>query len=111
MAAALIIHDETSTGERMHTATLTLASERVTAREVLRRRIQEEVEAYNRQKPEYFRGLVQPTDAERVLNGYRLVLAKSIDWVEQYERAVLAFARNGFLLLVGDRQVDDLDEE
>jgi hypothetical protein len=52
MTAALLVHDETSTGERTHTVTLTLASERVSAREVLRRRIHVEVDAYNRAQPE-----------------------------------------------------------
>ena len=33
--------------------------------------------------PEYFRGLVQPTDAERVLNGYRLRQRRKIDWEKQ----------------------------
>jgi hypothetical protein len=113
MSAALLIHDETSTGERTNTMALplTLASERVTAREILRRRIQHEVEAYNRTRPEYFRGLVQPTDAERVLNGYRLTRMRPLDWREQLAAAVTAFAGNGFLMLVGDRQIDDLDDE
>jgi hypothetical protein len=111
MTAALLIHDETSTGERTNTVTLTLASERVTAREVLRRRIQVEVEAYNRAQPEYFHGLVQPTDAERVLNGYRLKKQRQLDWHEQVDTALEAFERNGFLMLAGDRQVEDLDEE
>ncbi len=111
MTAALEIHDETSTGQRMATTTLTLATDRTTAREVLLRRIQQEVEAFNRAKPEYFQGLVQPTDAERALNGYRLRTPRLLDWREQLEAAEAAFARNGFLMLVGDRQVEDLDEE
>ena len=111
MSAALQIHDETSTGQRTASATLTLATARVTAREVLRRRIEQEVEAFNRAKPEYFQGLVQPTDAERVLNGYRLRKHRLLDWREQFEAAEKAFANNGFLMLVGDRQIDDLDEQ
>jgi hypothetical protein len=111
VSAALQIHDETSTGERTASTTLILASERVTAREVLRRRIEQEVEAFNRAQPEYFQGLVQPTDAERVLNGYRLRKPRVLDWREQASSAEKAFANNGFLMLVGDRQVDDLDEE
>jgi hypothetical protein len=55
MSAALQIYDETSTGERTASATLILATERVTAREVLRRRVQQEVETFNSAKPEYFR--------------------------------------------------------
>jgi xylulokinase len=37
----------------------------------------------NRAMPEYFHGLVQPTDAERVLNGYRLKQRRPLDWKEQ----------------------------
>jgi hypothetical protein len=111
VTAALVIYDETSSGTRTHAITLTLASERATAREVLRRRVQEEVEAYNRAKPEFFRGLVQPTDTERELNGYRLKQRRPLDWREQYEAAVKAFECNGFLMLAGDRQIEDLDEE
>ena len=58
-----------------------------------------------------FRGLVQPTEAEKVLNGYKLRERRKINWEEQYARAVEAFERNGFFMLVDDRQVDRLDEE
>jgi hypothetical protein len=36
---------------------------------------------------------------------------RRVDWEQQAERALDAFARNGFFVLVGDRQVTDLDEE
>ncbi|MFC6682497.1 hypothetical protein ACFQE7_42315 [Nonomuraea ferruginea] len=59
----------------------------------------------------HFRGLVKPTDAETELNGYRMRTARRLDWERQADAAEAAFARNGFLLLVGDRQIEDLDEE
>ena len=34
-----------------------------------------------------------------------------IDWEQQADAALTAFGRNGFFVLVGDRQVEDLDEE
>ncbi|MCW6010107.1 hypothetical protein K1W54_37010 [Micromonospora sp. CPCC 205371] len=34
-----------------------------------------------------------------------------VAWEPQADSAVAAFARNGFFVFVGDRQVDDLDEE
>jgi hypothetical protein len=34
-----------------------------------------------------------------------------IDWERQADAAVEAFGRNGFVVLVGDRQVEDVDEE
>ena len=36
---------------------------------------------------------------------------RRLDWEAQYEKALSAFARNGFFVLVGDRQVESLDEE
>jgi hypothetical protein len=83
----------------------------VTAREVLRRRIEEEVAEYNRNLPEIYRGLIQPNEAERELNGYRMTRGRNLDPDEQFRAAVEAFARNGFLMLAGDKQVDDLDED
>src|SRR5262249_47473323 len=111
MPATLTIHDEAASGERLNTRTLDFLTERTTVRELIRRRVYEEVQEYNLSSQEYFRGLVQPTDAERVLNGYRLRERRKIDWEAQAQRAVEAFQRNGFLILIDDRQAESLDEE
>jgi hypothetical protein len=111
MSAAIAIYDETTGGERTHSLTLEFPTVRVTARELIRRRVYEEVQEYNLSTPECFRGLVQPTEAERVLNGYRLREHRKLDWEQQYERALEAFQRNGFIMLVDNRQVEDLDDE
>jgi hypothetical protein len=109
--ATVTIYDETTAGERTRGLTLEFLTARVTARELIRRRVYEEVQEYNLSTPEHFRGLVQPTEAERVLNGYKLRQRRKINWEEQFERAVEAFDRNGFFMLVDDRQVESLDEE
>ena len=111
MATLVTVFDETTSGERTNSLTLEFLTARVTARELIRRRVYEEVQEYNLSTPEYFRGLVQPTEAEKVLNGYKLREWRKIDWEEQYARAVEAFERNGFFMLVDDRQVERLDEE
>jgi hypothetical protein len=111
MPATLTIYDETASGERSNRRTLDFLDERTTVRELIRRRVYEEVQEYNLSRPECFQGLVQPTDAERTLNGYRMRERRKVDWEKQYERAVEAFRRNGFLMLVDDRQVESLDEE
>jgi hypothetical protein len=85
--------------------------ERITVRELIRSRVYQEVQDYNTQQPEYFRGLVQPTEAEQTLNGYRLKRRRQIDWEQQFELALQAFRGNGFILLVDDRQMDDLEAE
>jgi len=111
MPATVTIYDETTAGERTSSLTLEFLTARVTARELIRRRVYEEVQEYNLSTPENFRGLVQPTEAEQVLNGYKLRERRKIDWEEQYAHAVEAFERNGFFMLVDDRQVETLDEE
>ena len=60
--------------------------------------------------PEYFRGLVEPSEAEKTLNGYKLKQRRKIDWEEQYKRALDAYERNGFFVLIGDRQAESLDQ-
>jgi hypothetical protein len=111
MATVLTIHDETTSGQKTNTFTLDCLTERLTVRELIRARIYQEVQDYNLKQPEYFRGLVQPTEAERVVNGYKLRARKKIDWKEQYEHALEAFGRNGFFVLVGEKQATSLDQE
>src|SRR5262249_23531021 len=79
-------------------------------RELIRSRVYQEVQDYNRTAPGYFRGLVQPAEAEKVLNGYKIRQGRQLDWKEQYQKALEAFQANGVLILVDDRQVESLDE-
>jgi hypothetical protein len=110
MPATLTIHDETAGGQKTNTFTLDCLTERMTVRDLVRARIYQEVQDYNQKQPEYFRGLVEPSEAEKTLNGYKLRQRRKINWQEQYERALEAFQHNGFFILVGDRQAESLDE-
>jgi hypothetical protein len=111
MATTLTVRDETSSGNVLREFALELLTERVTVRELIRSRVYQEVQDYNREQPKVFRGLVQPTDAEIALNGYQLRQPRTIDWKKQFDKACEAFATNGILILVDDRQVESLDEE
>lgn len=93
-----------------HTFVLDLLSEQVTVRELIRSRVYQEVQEYNTLQPEHFRGLVEPSEAERTLNGVRLRKKRSINWEAQFKQAIDAFLHNGFLLLVDGEQVTELDE-
>ncbi|MBL8057101.1 MAG: hypothetical protein JNK29_10410 [Anaerolineales bacterium] len=112
MPTTLTIRDESTAtlGRPDLVWTLACPLEHLTARELIQLRIQHEVEAYNHRQPEVFQGLVQPSDAERALNGFRLRERRRLDWRRQAERALAAFESNGFILLVDDRQVDSLDQ-
>ncbi|MEU9736264.1 hypothetical protein [Streptomyces sp. NPDC048002] len=76
--------DETTSGRREPGPTLEVAEERLTARELIRRRVREEIAAGRRRR----------TDPEG-----------------QIAAALRAFEGNGLLLLVGDRQLTDADDE
>ncbi|GAA4563946.1 hypothetical protein GCM10023176_08990 [Micromonospora coerulea] len=103
--------DETTAGDRSEAWHLEIFEERLTLREVIRRRVFQEVAEYHARQPEVFHGLVQPGDTERTLNGWRLPKHRRVDAEEQFSRAVEAFGRNGFVVLVDDRQIEDLDSE
>ncbi|WP_202870812.1 hypothetical protein [Kribbella pratensis] len=81
---------EVSGAGRVGTTTLLeLVSSRITLRDLVRTRVREEVARLN----------AEP-DKQRHL-----------DWEQQADRAIEAFGRNGFFVLVDDRQVTELDEE
>jgi hypothetical protein len=111
LAATLTIYDESATGETLLELTLNVSAERITVRDLIRQRVCHEVEEYNRRKPDTFRGLVQPTDSERTLNGYKLKQPRTIDATIQLAKAIDAFQGNQIIMLVDDRQVESLDEE
>ena len=110
MPATITIHDQTTLGQEIEALTLDFLAERITVRELIRSRVYEEVRRHNLRQSEIFYGLVQPREAEVSDKGFRLTKQRQIDWEAQYEKAVEAFATNGFIILVDDRQVDHLDE-
>ncbi len=113
MQTTLTVRDQATLqlGGREYTLILTLPAERITSRELIRARVHQEVQAYNARRSEYFQGLVQPAEAERTLNGYRLRRWRPLDAEQQCEAAIESFQRNGFIILVDDRQVSGLEEE
>jgi hypothetical protein len=109
--ALLTILDETAAGSILGRLEIEIAQEMLTVRELIARRVHNEVAAYNARQTGTFQGLVQPTESERELNGYRLRPAKLIDAEQQVYRALEAFQQNAFFLLVNDRQAESLEEE
>jgi hypothetical protein len=114
----LTLIDEAVSGPGIPAGTLIVPEPRLTGREIIRRRVFREVEAHNAGlgagTSVSFVGLVQPAGAAARLNvqleeqqdGTR----RLVDAAEQYQAAVRAFERNGFLMFVGGRQVEELDE-
>jgi len=114
MSTTLKIKDETTFsfgGDDDRAFTLHVPDEKISVQELIRARVYREVHDYNLDQPEYFHGLVQPSEAERSLNGFRMRRRRKIDPERQFELAKRAFYNNGFILLVDDRQVDELEDE
>lgn len=105
----LNIHDEYANGDQFHTLTIDILTTNITLRELIRERVYQEVKDYNNSTPGYFQGLVQPKEAEKVLNGYQLREKRKIDWEQQFHLAIDAFTQNGYFVLVDDQQIENLD--
>ena len=107
---SVTMKDETTAGATLASLQVQLEAERVSVRELIRARVHQEVREHNaRRATQVFRGLVQPVEAERELNGTRT--PRPIDAERQTETAVKAFERGHVLVLVDDRQVTELDDE
>jgi hypothetical protein len=105
----ITITDESTLGKQ-RSWSLDILEETLSVRELIRRRIYQEVTEYNARLPEHFQGLVQPTDSERVLNGYRLKTPHKLDWNAQSEKALAVFERRGYIVLVDNQQIAALDD-
>ncbi|GAA3834487.1 hypothetical protein [Streptomyces chiangmaiensis] len=108
--ATVTFRDETATGKPLTEFEVAGQPARMTVRELIRLRVREEAARYNARPTNRFNGLVRPDDAETELNGCRLREPRRIDWERQADIAERAFLANGFFVLAGDRQVEDLDE-
>ncbi|GIJ25848.1 hypothetical protein Vqi01_10100 [Micromonospora qiuiae] len=110
--ATVTFVDESTAGARTPAWALRIFEERLTLRELIRRRIHQEVAECNAAASAPRRLLVQRTPTERTLNGEPAERSRRrIDPERQVALAEEAFTRNGFVVLVGDRQVEELDDE
>jgi hypothetical protein len=110
MPIRVTIKDVTGTGRVTAATTVDGIDQRITVRDLVRTRVREEVVRYNARASSLFTGLVMPEGAEPGPEGFRMAATRWIDWEKQASKAIEAFGRNRFFVLVGDRQVTDLDE-
>jgi hypothetical protein len=124
MSAVLDIYDERRPGaERELRHRLELPSERLTARDLIRCRIEADVAIHNAVESARVdaeiaardQWLVMPGPVERALNGPRGAYGpgrghKAIASEPLIAVALEAFTRNGFFMIFDGRQVTDLDE-
>lgn len=110
MDFTVLVQDCTLQGSLLNSLTLTVPVETLTARELIRRYVLQVVEQHQAapNAPRY--RFFTPDADEARLNGYDEQPRRAVDVERQCQLAISAFERNGFLLLVDDRQVDELDE-
>lgn len=111
MNMRVTIKDETFAKDVINELTLSFPRPTVTVAEIIRERVQYEVDQYNLKAAErHFTGLIQPSESEVELNGYTLKKGRQINAEKQIETALKAFESNGFFMLIDDTQVETLDE-
>ncbi len=111
MSATLAIRDENLQGQSLREWTLDVLTERMTVRELIRSRVYQEVQDYNVRQGQEYQGLVQPDEAERSLNGWKLKKPRQLDWHKQFDRAQGGFEARQVLILINDQQAESLDQE
>lgn len=109
--STIIIRDESAGGSILHEQHVEVLTERITVRELLRSRVYQEVQDWNRRSPAVDKARIPPTAAEHSLNNSGGKKVRQIDWHEQFAHALEAFASNRVIVLVDDQQVDSLDHE
>jgi hypothetical protein len=105
------IKDETFAGKILHELEIEFKTETVTVQDIITGRVIKEVENYNNKLPEYFNGLIEPSDVEKTLNGFKLKPKKVIDAEKQVYVALNAFQNNGFFVLIDNIQSESLDQQ
>jgi hypothetical protein len=117
MAALLRVVDEqfgSGQSGRRTGVDLQLASERVSAREIIRSRVAAEVEEIKLRKQVPARSyIIERASWEPELNAigtHAQRKAASMDVDAEIESATAAFSRGRFIMLLDDRQIDDLDQ-
>jgi hypothetical protein len=111
MSLTVTINDTTGVGKITNTINVSFRQELVTIRDIIAARVEKEVSEYNNKKPDYFLGLVQPTHAERTLNGYKMKERKHIDAEKQVYIALDSFMKNAYFILIDNKQAETLDQE
>lgn len=105
------VRDLTAYGQELHRFPLLLEKPLLSVAALIDRRIQAEVERYNRRGEAYFHGLVQPVGARVCGGAFKLRPRRRIRAGQQVDAALAAFLAGRFYLLVDGYRPQALDEE
>ena len=77
----LVIKDETFTGDIINKIEIEIANELITVKDLIASRVTAEVNRYNQRSSDYFTGLIQPSDTEKTLNGFKFKKKRNGVWL------------------------------
>ncbi len=106
----ILITDEQLNGTITNQFEIEFENKIISTGELIEKRVTHEVKTYNQNLPQYYRGLIEPTESEKTLNGYKLKPKQIIDKEKQIYLALAAFQKNGFFVLVDNEQLEELDQ-
>jgi hypothetical protein len=107
----LLLRDVSRAGHELSRAHLTDLPGRMPLRDLVRRRVHEEVATYNADPGPIYRGLVAPADAVRYSDGFRMRIPRPLD-ADRFVTAVEEAVAAGLVRFrVGDTETADLDAE
>lgn len=109
-AVVVRMQDKTGAGKVTGEIDITFHKQKVSVREIIEARVNAEVNRYNSKITDVFHGLVQPSEAEKALNGYKMKSAKPVDAEQQVYVALNAFLKNGYILLIDKFQPENLED-
>jgi hypothetical protein len=104
----ITIQDESAAGDILNEITLKFNEEYISISDLIKARIELEIYRYENNVELYKKGLVIPEKLETKLNNKK---TKSIDAEKQLYIALDAFKNNGFILLVDDVQVENINQK
>lgn len=107
---SLSVRDENFSSGIINEIFINFPSEIVTIKDIIDARVRQEVETYNSRLSGYYHGLVEPTDAEKTVNGFKMRDNKKIDAEKQVYIALDAFQKNGFFVLIDNLQSTTLEQ-
>lgn len=107
----LVIKDETFTGDIINKIEIEIANELITVKDLIASRVTAEVNRYNQRSSDYFKGLIQPSDTEKTLNGFKFKKKRNIDAEKQVYIALDSFQKNSYFILIDDIQAESLEQE
>lgn len=106
----LQMHDEDARGTRLYTQRVAVEGDALSLKDLIKSRVQSEVQRINIQRPICFFSLVKPEEAELTMKGYRMKQHRELNVDGQIQAALDAFRKKSYLVNANGRDCLSLDD-